>query len=95
MLFLENDVLILSHAMIKFQRLFRQLSDDPSKELDIFPCCLTIASACIQYYQMNFIGDGDERIAIIPEEGSPFHFLHGGEQFSLKIKAIKNRIDNR
>lgn len=53
-------------AMIKFQSLFRQLSP---LQLDIIPNCLTIASACINYYLINFVDENDRRIAIVPEGG--------------------------
>lgn len=55
--------------MVKFQRLFKELSDDVAKQLDVLSCCLTIASACINYYLINCLEENDKRIAIIPENG--------------------------
>lgn len=65
-LFLENDVVILSQAFIKFQHLFRTLSHI---QFDIVPNCLTMASACIKYFLINFLEENDKRIAIIPAGG--------------------------
>ena len=53
-------------AMIKFQSLFRQLS---TTQLDIIPNCLTIASACINFFLINYVDENDRRIAIVPAGG--------------------------
>lgn len=68
-IFEENDVLILSMAMIKFQHLFRHLSNNPNLQLDVIPTSSTIASACMNYFLMNFVAESDRRIAIVPEGG--------------------------
>ena len=65
----ENDVVILAAGMIKFQRLFKDLSDFPSRRLDIIPNCLTIASSCISFFLANYVEHGDERFAIVPAGG--------------------------
>lgn len=65
----ENDVLILAAAMIKFQRLFKDLSDMPGNRLDIITSCLTIASACISFFLANYVERDDKRFAIVPAGG--------------------------
>ena len=69
----ENDVVILAAGMIKFQRLFEDLSDFPSRRLDIIPNCLTIASSCISFFLANYVEHGDERFAIVPARGVLAH----------------------
>ena len=65
----ENEVLILAAAMIKFQRLFKDLSDMPGNRLDIITNCLTIASACISFFLANYVERDDKRFAIVPAGG--------------------------
>ena len=58
--------MILAAAMIKFQRLFKDLSDMPGNRLDIITNCLTIASACISFFLANYVERDDKRFAIVP-----------------------------
>lgn len=60
-------------AMIKFQHLFRNLNEN--KQMDIIPICSTIASACINYFLINFVEENDKRIAIVPDGGENFMFF--------------------
>ena len=47
--------------MLKFQRLFKDLSELPNRKLDIIANCLTIASACISFFLANFVEEDDKR----------------------------------
>ena len=55
--------------MLKFQRLFKDLSELPNRKLDIIANCLTIASACISFFLANFVEEDDKRFAIVPAGG--------------------------
>jgi hypothetical protein len=64
----SNDVSILIHALIEMRQKFFKISARPNKTpLDILADCMTIASAAIQLWSMNYMGDN--QVAIVPERG--------------------------
>nr|CAD2205759.1 unnamed protein product [Meloidogyne enterolobii] len=49
-LYCEQDVRVLAHAVIKFQRLFFDIAPEPSKRDDVLSSSLTLASACLRHF---------------------------------------------
>ena len=45
----EQDVRILTHALVKLQRLFFELATEPSKRDDVLVSSMTLASACLRH----------------------------------------------
>jgi hypothetical protein len=63
-----NDVNILIHALIEMRQKFIKISARPNKTpIDIIADCMTIASAAIKLWSMNYMGDN--QVAIVPERG--------------------------
>jgi DNA polymerase type B, organellar and viral len=58
----ENDVYILMEACVRFQALFKDVTD-----FDIFKNSVTIASACNKVFRTNFLKE--DTIPIIPKNG--------------------------
>jgi len=54
----EQDVRILTHALVKLQKLFFELATEPSKRDDILASSMTLAGACLRHFcslYKNFI----------------------------------------
>ena len=69
--------------MIKFQRLFRDLSESSNQKLDIIANCLTIASACLSFFLSNYVEEDDKRFAIVPAGGSLYLIYSAVPAFRL------------
>nr|CAD2193113.1 unnamed protein product [Meloidogyne enterolobii] len=63
----EQDVRVLAHALVKLQRLFFELAREPSKRDDVLVNSMTLASACIRHFCINYMKK--DQIGIIPENG--------------------------
>nr|CAD2191442.1 unnamed protein product [Meloidogyne enterolobii] len=63
----EQDVRILAHGLVKLQKLFFELATDPSKRDDILVNSMTLASACIRHFCINYLNE--HQIGIIPDNG--------------------------
>jgi hypothetical protein len=59
-----QDVRILAHAIVKFRRMFLDITHD-----DVIENTMTAAGACMRYYCSAFLKEGQRDIAIIPENG--------------------------
>ena len=46
----EQDVRILTHALVKLQKLFFELATEPSKRDDVLVSSMTLASACLRHF---------------------------------------------
>nr|CAD2208735.1 unnamed protein product [Meloidogyne enterolobii] len=92
----EQDVRILTHALVKLQRLFFELATEPSKRDDVLVSSMTLASACLRHFCINYLKSN--QIGIIPDNG-----YHKDTNYSaISIKFIKwleyktgHRIQNR
>jgi hypothetical protein len=63
-----NDVNILIHALIQMRQKFKEISAKHNKTpIDILSDCMTIASAAIKLWAMNFLGEN--QVGIVPERG--------------------------
>ena len=81
----ENDVLILTQAVVRYRSVFKALAQEPGSEDDVIANSLTIASACIRYFCINFLEDGDQRIAIVPDQG----YMRRDNQSAIALKFLK------
>jgi hypothetical protein len=64
----SNDVNILIHSLIQMRQKFKEISAKHNKTpIDILADCMTIASAAIKLWAMNYLGD--KEVAIVPERG--------------------------
>jgi len=81
----ENDVLILAQAVVRYRSVFKALAQEPGSEDDVIANSLTIASACIRHFCINFLEDGDQRIAIVPDQG----YMRRDNQSAIALKFLK------
>nr|CAD2200857.1 unnamed protein product [Meloidogyne enterolobii] len=79
----EQDVRILAHALVKLQHLFFELAPDPSKRDDILVSSMTLASACLRHFCINYLNKN--QIGIIPDNG----YHKDTNQSAIAIKFIK------
>jgi len=79
-IYCEQDVRILAHAVVKFQRLFFDLAIEGSKRDDVISSSLTLPSACLRHFCMkkflytkplvlgiNYLNEME--VGIIPDNG--------------------------
>ena len=81
----ENDVLILAQAVVRYRSIFQTLAKEPGYVDDVIANSLTIASACIRHFCINFIEDGDKSIAIVPDQG----YSSRDNQSVIALKFLK------
>uniref|UniRef100_A0A914P579 DNA-directed DNA polymerase n=1 Tax=Meloidogyne incognita TaxID=6306 RepID=A0A914P579_MELIC len=79
----EQDVRILAHALVKLQKLFFDLAPDPSKRDDIIVSSMTLASACLRHFCINYLKP--TQIGIIPDNG----YHKDTNQSLIAIKVIR------
>ena len=81
----ENDVLILAQAVVRYRSIFQTLAREPGNVDDVIANSLTIASACIRHFCINFIEAVDNRIAIVPDQG----YMRRDNQSVIALKFLK------
>lgn len=75
----RNDVTILTHALVKYQQLFIDITDGR----DILNSSITIAGFCLSYFIHRYMKKED--IAIIPEQG----YSRLDRQSAIALKYLK------
>uniref|UniRef100_A0A914MNU5 DNA-directed DNA polymerase n=2 Tax=Meloidogyne TaxID=189290 RepID=A0A914MNU5_MELIC len=79
----EQDVRILTHALVRLQKLFFELATESSKRDDVLVSSMTLASACLRHFCINYLKSN--QIGIIPDNG-----YHKDTNYSaISIKFIK------
>nr|CAD2170603.1 unnamed protein product [Meloidogyne enterolobii] len=79
----QQDVRILAHALVKLQRLFFELATEPSKRDDVLVNSMTIASACIRHFCINYLKEN--QMGIIPDNG----YHRDSNQSAIALKFLR------
>nr|CAD2176394.1 unnamed protein product [Meloidogyne enterolobii] len=86
----QQDVRILAHALVKLQRLFFALATEPAKRDDVLVNSMTIASACIRHFCINYLKKA--QMGIIPDNG--YHKDTNQSAIALKyLRWLSHKTD--